>query len=100
MSSDRAIVDAIKVARIYCGKIYPRPITLVMQQRCYGSPSWSVPLPYDPRWSAAATRFSRLHCERWSVCFPINRRVIAGGGGCKYEYKADKKGVKEKYKCK
>jgi hypothetical protein len=22
------------------------------------------------------------------------------GGGCKYEYKADKKGVKEKYKCK
>jgi hypothetical protein len=22
------------------------------------------------------------------------------GGGCKYEYKADEKGVKEKYKCK
>jgi hypothetical protein len=22
------------------------------------------------------------------------------GGGCKYEYKVDKKGVKEKYKCK
>jgi hypothetical protein len=22
------------------------------------------------------------------------------GGGCKYEYKADKKGVKEKYRCK
>jgi len=22
------------------------------------------------------------------------------GGGCKYEYKADRKGVKEKYKCK
>jgi hypothetical protein len=22
------------------------------------------------------------------------------GGGCKYEYKADNKGIKEKYKCK
>src|SRR4029077_9803021 len=37
----------------------------------------SIPRRYDQRWSAAATQFSRLRCERSSAHSAINRGLIA-----------------------
>src|SRR5262249_59285343 len=63
MSSDRIIVDAIKVAQ-------PMP------RLCCDSANSSVRRRYDRSWSAAATHSSRLHCEHSSGSLAPIRRLI------------------------
>jgi hypothetical protein len=68
MSSDRIIVDAIKVAQDLLSQNLPAAQNL--------SDAAAVMRFRGRRWSALATHFSRLPCERSSGWFPINRRLI------------------------
>jgi len=76
MSSDRIIIDAIKMAqRLLWQNLAPThqlpDATTVMRFR-----DLVLLPPYNLRWSAAATRFPHSRCERWSVCLRIDRGPI------------------------
>src|SRR5262249_31508319 len=66
MSSDRIIVDAIKLAQNLLNQNLPPAHILPMPRLCCDSANSSTRRRYDRPWSAAATHSSRLHCEQSS----------------------------------